>query len=578
VVKIFLMDLKKNRRTILTIIGVLLLILIATFWLAIDQMYGDDVGPVLQKKFVSQGTISGRISNYGKYKKIFFGRVDRSIKITCSNYGSGKEETYINEVNDDGNFVVTFPLAFGQPVSFRYGGSWSGPVSLFVLPNDTLHVQFNIESLAGLFYRIDGALEIEPRQNDFHKTFEKCLSYKRSKFASFFKENDSLKQNTPARFREVLLRFEAQACKESEKYAEAIMADTILRKWLVNSIRYQIYKDLLTYGSNHNDIPPHYYDFLSAVNTNENDALYTREYLEFLQQFERHIDRHKSRFGFYISYRDEVDLFIHYGKLTKREFERLNIISAAGDSVSLNKQYLSIRDSLREKYPQVMDDFFAQKGFEKTIRLYQTSARGVAFDILLTNYMNRLLDGNYFELVSRNMNAYLPLAKNERIKEQFLECYKKAERAFTNISIPAEARVYDYRSEKAEDYLSHILGQYKGKVVYIDIWATWCGPCKKMFPFSKKLYSGLPQKDIVFVYLCVDSPALSWKKVIAENGLTGEHYLVPDNVYKALQTELEFNGIPHYVLVDRRGTIIHKNARRPDDSDLKKDIGALLKD
>ena len=111
-----------------------------------------------------------------------------------------------------------------------------------------------------------------------------------------------------------------------------------------------------------------------------------------------------------------------------------------------------------------------------------------------------------------------------------------------------------------------IIEPYKGKVVYLDVWGTWCGPCKDMMQYAgniKKLFAG---KDVVFLYLCNHSSDKSWKNIIKEYGLTGKsavHYNLPDEQQSAIERFLGVHSFPTYMLIDKQGNIVNRKAPRP---------------
>lgn len=118
-----------------------------------------------------------------------------------------------------------------------------------------------------------------------------------------------------------------------------------------------------------------------------------------------------------------------------------------------------------------------------------------------------------------------------------------------------------------KELLEKIIEPYKGKVIYLDVWGTWCGPCKAMLQFAgntKKLFEG---KDVIFLYLANNSPDLSWKNIIKEYGLTGSvsaHYNLPDNQQRAIEQFLGVSYFPTYVLIDKEGNVANTKAPRPD--------------
>jgi thiol-disulfide isomerase/thioredoxin len=121
-----------------------------------------------------------------------------------------------------------------------------------------------------------------------------------------------------------------------------------------------------------------------------------------------------------------------------------------------------------------------------------------------------------------------------------------------------------------DSLLDKLIEQNPNKVLYIDIWGTWCGPCKKEFPFSKKLYDGIDHGKIQMIYLCIGSPKEEWEQMINSEGLKGQHYLIDDDNLKKFDNEngINIQGIPRYIIVSKDGKIKDKNAPRPSDDNM----------
>ena len=121
-----------------------------------------------------------------------------------------------------------------------------------------------------------------------------------------------------------------------------------------------------------------------------------------------------------------------------------------------------------------------------------------------------------------------------------------------------------------------ILDENRGKLVYIDVWATWCGPCKSEMPYSNKLMQDMEGRDVVFVYLCVDSDEQTWKADLDKMQMTGLQYYLDKEQSTALRQAFEINGIPEYLLFDRTGTLAARGLR-PSDERTKAKFEELLK-
>ena len=121
-----------------------------------------------------------------------------------------------------------------------------------------------------------------------------------------------------------------------------------------------------------------------------------------------------------------------------------------------------------------------------------------------------------------------------------------------------------------EAILRKILEPYKGRIVYLDIWGTWCGPCKEKLSESDYVKQQLKEFDIVYLYLANRSPEESWKNVIKQYKLTGDncvHYNLPTAQQRAVEEFLHVDAFPTYKLIDKQGNIHDLHWLHTDDMD-----------
>jgi thiol-disulfide isomerase/thioredoxin len=121
------------------------------------------------------------------------------------------------------------------------------------------------------------------------------------------------------------------------------------------------------------------------------------------------------------------------------------------------------------------------------------------------------------------------------------------------------------------------LSSLKGKYVYIDIWATWCGPCLQEIPFLQEIEKKFHNKNIEFVSISVDEQDQKdkWKTMVSLKGMNGVQLIADKSWESQFVASLGINSIPRFVLIDPTGKIINSNAPRPSDPELVKLLNSL---
>ena len=110
-----------------------------------------------------------------------------------------------------------------------------------------------------------------------------------------------------------------------------------------------------------------------------------------------------------------------------------------------------------------------------------------------------------------------------------------------------------------EEIFRKLTEPYKGKVILIDVWGTWCSPCKKALEHSQEEYERLKPYDVVYMYFAMSSEDTSWKNVIKQYNVLGNnvvHYNLPHEQEMALEKYIKVRGYPTFKLVDKQGNLL----------------------
>jgi len=177
--------------------------------------------------------------------------------------------------------------------------------------------------------------------------------------------------------------------------------------------------------------------------------------------------------------------------------------------------------------------------------------KGVLFDLMKVMSLSENIRN--FKLVDEAEIEKLPIGYQAFIRnknkdlQQLIEA-NKTKTGFTENDIE---KVAD------KDVFPFIISKFKGKPVLIDVWATWCGPCKLANEEMKPLKKELENKDIVFVYVAGEnSPLETWKNMISD--LHGEHFRLTAKQWEYIGNTFGIAGVPTYFFIDRDGNIKDK--------------------
>ena len=166
--------------------------------------------------------------------------------------------------------------------------------------------------------------------------------------------------------------------------------------------------------------------------------------------------------------------------------------------------------------------------------------------------------------IHEDYRQILPLFTTERMKNRLSEKYQSALETVSG----KQSIDFDYENFSGG---RKTLSDLAGKLAYIDVWATWCGPCIKEFPSLKELVQEYTDKKIEFVSISIDDKKdyEKWRKMVSEKNIGGIQLFDSEGLNSSFMKAFNVGLIPRFIMLDKEGKIITSNAPRPSSDEVR---------
>ena len=181
-----------------------------------------------------------------------------------------------------------------------------------------------------------------------------------------------------------------------------------------------------------------------------------------------------------------------------------------------------------------------------------------------------------FSTDEKEWDGLMAQMKYEDCKGIVTDYQKEQERLAQELAQKESIFFKKFDDVKPENILQTILDRYKGKAVLIDMWATWCGPCRAGHKAMAPMKEQMKGQNVQFVYITSpSSPMSTWQEMIKE--IDGDHYYLTKEQYSYILAKYESSGIPTYAVYNTQGEQTYKVIGFPGNEEIRKRLEEAMK-
>lgn len=460
--------------------------------------------------------IAGKILNLEVYPHI------KEVKLTIPGF-KGDEMVYTTEIKENGQFVIEF-----YPKTKREVNLYPIEDVLVIQPGDSLYILKDFKDIGNSTFSGDEAI----------------LNQEISKFRA------SYLGRYPTDYKQSYLDFKNKCEKERNANYHLLIdfqlgssSSDEFNNWAIKQIELDFCEAMFNYPRQH----------LARTNQELTDS---SDYFSFIEKLEENLDN--------------------------------SIVMS--DYFKVTEQFFGVRImDLQKKYSQqnVKKDTILDLMIED---LFSTTENNYLAQFSLRTLLNISLSSNktdWIDKYSDQINSKMddPFLKNN-LQEHYdrVNDFNNNPKRFSDAILSSDNSfelnsAISINPENGKNIVKNLIEANPGKVIFVDIWATWCPPCLHYMQYSKRLIADFEKNDVEFAFICINSKEKLWREKVQELNLGGQHIYCDFESTLAIRKRFGFSGIPYYLLIDKNGVIVDFGGHlNPQSGYVKLQIEKLLKE
>jgi thiol-disulfide isomerase/thioredoxin len=520
---------------------------------------------------------------YRGYMKGYDPRMGETGMVYVNNVLASGQESYLITINDDGTFSASIPILYPQLLLVR-----------FMRNNE--NIWFESGKTTFQFFDFSGYHDDPEPGNLFMgataKVNNDLMGMKDIRYFDYHDMQKEILDMSPEEYKEYNLEVKKKEQDALKEYIHNNPVSKKAREIKEMQITYSNARNIFSYNINRtsayrmkNNMPrdqreiplereelsKEFFDFITPDEINNPLALTTGgDYYFFI-----------NRLMFADPVRPTGSISVRDYDITAADFEKKGITLDLENKELLNKlaecetkedlAKLMANDSvLYREFRKKYDDVYSEIRSEKFNNIREQKRRegfreyfgfdsGFAWDIMKAQEVSRRMKSSFQSLADDQIENLRSDIESAFIVDYLLatsnELEKETARKKEAFNSKSGFVVNETPDAKSGDLFDTIMKKYEGNLVFVDFWATWCGPCRSGMERIKPLKEELKDKNIKFVYITnPSSPKKTWEIMMPD--IDGEHYYLTQDEWNKMAARFKVSGIPHYVLVGKDGSVL----------------------
>lgn len=309
--------------------------------------------------------------------------------------------------------------------------------------------------------------------------------------------------------------------------------------------------------------------FRNKIEEEKNQVDYKNRNIAVINQFKSLKDANKISSELFDIYKKSYSYNTNSFKNKDFFNKKLNLSNKTNQDLLLSYFNFSFKPKMIQRGDGAIQDSKGQFDTLLTIKDINAENR----DYLLFTFFESLIN----DFGKDDIKRYFEIFKKEVTDKKLIEYFEKKYPIVTKPNSTESEKVILTKITGENLFLDDVIKNNKGKLIYIDYWASWCAPCRELMPDSKKLNEDYKDKNILFIYISIDKNADAWREASIKEHINKNVNYISQNYPEAnLYQELQLKTIPRYILYDKEGKLVNQNAPGPNSKEIREEFNKYL--